>query len=324
MRVLEAMYYWIFGAQKLVVESDTLYIKGMLVNPGTGPNATINRWIEKILMFHSKLKHVPGENFAPDGLSRRDPHSGDEVFPNSEEGYDQNLPPEDHEDVDLTGQQPLEFEEFKHSIDKRGRYLQMLGDEPASMADFEQETTLQTTLEEAVHFRRTRVYKEERLAIPQYVQMQAPLIPGLESQWSEDKKELYKEEHCTKGMLKQDRKLRLVKEWLADPLKRSEGMNDDQEYRAFMRYASHFFLKGGRMYRKSIGMAHQLVVDKDHCMYMMGAAHDSLGHRGADKHGICPPMKSSLFRVFMTRHVPGYAPEASVLRFPSSWLDRNH
>jgi hypothetical protein len=122
MRVLEAMYYWIFGAQKLVVESDTLYIKGMLVNPGMGPNAMINRWIEKILMFHFKLKHVPGEHFAPDGLSRRDPHPGDEVFLNSEEGYDQNLPPEDHEDVDLTGPQPLEFEEFKHLIDTRGRY----------------------------------------------------------------------------------------------------------------------------------------------------------------------------------------------------------
>jgi hypothetical protein len=43
-----------------------------------------------------------------------------------------------------------------------------------------------------------------------------------------------------------------------------------------------------------------------------------------DKHGICPPMKSSLFRIFMTRHIPGYAPEASVLRFPSSWQGRNH
>ncbi|KAJ7884129.1 Pro-kumamolisin, activation domain-containing protein [Mycena olivaceomarginata] len=55
----------------------------------------------------------------------------------------------------------------------------------------------------------------------------------------------------------------------------------------------------------------------------------ALGARGisvltADKHGICPPMKSSLFRVFMTRHVPGYAPEVSVLRFPSSWQGRNH
>lgn len=34
------------------------------------------------------------------------------------------------------------------------------------------------------------------------------------------------------------------------------------------------------MYRKSLGSAHQLVVDKDHRMYMMRAAHDSLGHRG--------------------------------------------
>lgn len=34
------------------------------------------------------------------------------------------------------------------------------------------------------------------------------------------------------------------------------------------------------MYRKSLGSAHQLVVDKNHRMYMMKAAHDSLGHRG--------------------------------------------
>ncbi|KAJ7742091.1 hypothetical protein B0H14DRAFT_2637705 [Mycena olivaceomarginata] len=43
-----------------------------------------------------------------------------------------------------------------------------------------------------------------------------------------------------------------------------------------------------------------------------------------DKHRICPPMKSSLFRVFMTRHVLGYTPEGSVLRFPSSWRGWNH
>jgi hypothetical protein len=43
-----------------------------------------------------------------------------------------------------------------------------------------------------------------------------------------------------------------------------------------------------------------------------------------DKHRIFPPMKSSLFRVFMTRHVLGYASEVSVLRFPSSWRGWNH
>lgn len=45
------------------------------------------------------------------------------------------------------------------------------------------------------------------------------------------------------------------------------------EYCSFMRYASHFFLKEGRMYQKTLedGMAHRLVVDKVHWMYMMQA-----------------------------------------------------
>jgi hypothetical protein len=50
----------------------------------------------------------------------------------------------------------------------------------------------------------------------------------------------------------------------------------------------------------------------------------ALVSKSTDKHGICPPMKSSLFRIFVTRHVPGYTPEVSVLRFPSSWQGRNH
>ena len=279
MRALEAMYYWIFGVRRLVVETDALYIKGMLKNPGMGPNATINRWIEKILMFHFKLKHVPGERFAPDGLSRRDPHPGDEVFPNSEEGYDQNEPPEDHEDVDPDGPQPLELDEFKHLIDTRGGYLHM-GAEATCVDDFRQE--LETTYEmEGKAFEICRkAYQDGGVLMPQYVQISAPVIPDLETKWLDKKEEAYGEEHRTEAMKKQDNKLPLIKEWLKDPLIRPRGMNDDDEYRSFMRYASHFFLKGGRMYRKSIGTSHQLVVDKNFRMYMMRAAHDSLGHRG--------------------------------------------
>ena len=33
--------------------------------------ATINYWIAAILLFSFTLKHVPGNNFPPDGLSRR-------------------------------------------------------------------------------------------------------------------------------------------------------------------------------------------------------------------------------------------------------------
>ena len=40
------------------METDAKYIHGMLNNPNSGPNVTINRWIEKILMFYFTLRHV--------------------------------------------------------------------------------------------------------------------------------------------------------------------------------------------------------------------------------------------------------------------------
>ncbi|KIK13953.1 hypothetical protein PISMIDRAFT_17632 [Pisolithus microcarpus 441] len=41
---------------------DAKYIKGMLNNPDLQPNATINHWIEGILLFDFKLIHVPAIN----------------------------------------------------------------------------------------------------------------------------------------------------------------------------------------------------------------------------------------------------------------------
>jgi hypothetical protein len=55
LRALLHMQYWLLGCRRLVIETDAMYIKGMLSNPGMGPNATINRWIEQILMFHFQL-----------------------------------------------------------------------------------------------------------------------------------------------------------------------------------------------------------------------------------------------------------------------------
>jgi hypothetical protein len=61
MRTLNACKWWLLGCRKLVVETDAKYIKGMLSNPSLGPNATLNRWIDEILMFHFVLRHVPGK-----------------------------------------------------------------------------------------------------------------------------------------------------------------------------------------------------------------------------------------------------------------------
>jgi hypothetical protein len=61
----------------------------MLSNPSLGPNATVNRWIDRILMFHFTLVHKPGKGFRPDGLSWRDPHPGDPTYPDPDDIYDE-------------------------------------------------------------------------------------------------------------------------------------------------------------------------------------------------------------------------------------------
>src|ERR1700753_1524639 len=136
-RALTAMQYWLLGCRRLVVETDALYIKGMLSNPGMGPNATINRWIEQILMFQFKLKHVKGSTFAPDGLSRREVQPGDEEWPINEEEFEDCKLPENHPEWDYSIRQPEDFEAFKDQIDDRGGYLQEIDEEPERFNEFE-------------------------------------------------------------------------------------------------------------------------------------------------------------------------------------------
>ena len=60
----------IYGVKELHVEVDAKYIKGMLNEPDLQPNATMNRWIQGILMFDFKLIHVPADKHrGPDALS---------------------------------------------------------------------------------------------------------------------------------------------------------------------------------------------------------------------------------------------------------------
>jgi hypothetical protein len=41
-RVLDKNRYLLLGVRKLLVRTDTKYLKGMLQNPGQGPNVMIN------------------------------------------------------------------------------------------------------------------------------------------------------------------------------------------------------------------------------------------------------------------------------------------
>jgi hypothetical protein len=53
----------------------------MLNNPDIQPNAAINHWIMRILLFNFSLKHVPGpKHTGPDGLSHHHCALEDEDF----------------------------------------------------------------------------------------------------------------------------------------------------------------------------------------------------------------------------------------------------
>ena len=78
-RALRAYRLYIIGVKVFHVEVDAKYIKGMLNDPDLQPNATINRWIQGILLFEFELIHVPADRHkGPDGLSRKERAEGEE------------------------------------------------------------------------------------------------------------------------------------------------------------------------------------------------------------------------------------------------------
>ena len=287
-RALTHMQYWLLGCRKLVVETDAMYIKGMLDNPGMGPNATINRWIEEILMFHFTLKHVKGLTFSPDGLSRRRKQPGDPDYSSPEDGFDENPSPEKHPDWDEEIEQPYEFEQFKKGIDTRGGYFyEMVTEKPASsnFEAFEQLCwkTYSDDREEADIIR--KAYQKENLEMPQFIMSQIreeePMLPPDYFKFDPSKREEYPENHRSEAGILQDAKLKLIRDWLKDPVGNKPKGYSGQALRNFMHHAKKFFLdKGGRLFRKGLDSAHKLVVEKEHRMYIMRASHDSLGHRG--------------------------------------------
>ena len=90
-RALEVNEYLLIGCRKLIVETDAKYLSGMLNHPEMGSNATINRWIEKILMYHFEIRHVAGKTFGSDRLSQKESQLDDEKYLIDEDSGENNL-----------------------------------------------------------------------------------------------------------------------------------------------------------------------------------------------------------------------------------------
>ena len=279
-RALEASEYLLIGCRKLVVETDAKYIHGMLNHPEMGPNATINRWIEKILMFHFELRHVAGKTFGPDGLSRRDEQPGDEKYPPDEDLAEIHKPP--ILKIAEGSEPPLELDKFKDEIDTRGGYLHKMA---MSINCFEQEVA------QAVERKQTeglillkQLSQESRtensLDQGHLLQLANQLLLPDKIKVGDNESLRYPEEQRTNAGKMQDERLPLLKRWLTNPLARITEL-DEKAHRNLVRTATHFFItKEGRLYKKGIDGAHKLVVEKSQRMYLMKASHDSLGHRG--------------------------------------------
>ena len=221
------------------METDAKYIHGMLNHPEMGSNATINRWIENIMMFYFELRHVVGKSFGPDGLSRHKSQEGDEVY----------LTDEDHAEINAApklviaegSEAPLEFDEFKNDIDTRGGYVQQLA---LSVKQTELEKVRAHSAEEHVALEKCLTDKasdmsEERRVFLQYTNQY--LLPDKDEEQEVENAEVYPEEHRTKEGKLQDEHLPLIKQWLKDPLQRPSNL-DDRQFRNIVRASSQFFL----------------------------------------------------------------------------------
>jgi hypothetical protein len=103
-RALKAYRIHLVGVPELIVEVDASSIKGMLNNPDSQAAASVNRWIQGILLYDFTLVHVPGNKHrAPDALSRRRYTDMDE-FPDRDS--------DDSMDDGITKRKPLIVQEI--------------------------------------------------------------------------------------------------------------------------------------------------------------------------------------------------------------------
>ena len=111
--------------------------------------------------------------------------------------------------------------------------------------------------------------------------MASPMLLDDSMKFDPSNREVYEESHRTMTAQLQDEGLPNIWRWLEDSSFRPANLNKNQ-YRRFVNRAKRFYMDSDeRLYKKSTDGLHRLVVGKVHRMYMMRAAHDHLGHRGA-------------------------------------------
>lgn len=264
---------WLFGCRNLIVETDAKYIKGMIENPDLMPNATINRWIDQVLMFHFTLRHKAGATFGPDGLSRRPKQVGDpDIDKGEEEDYMMEGPP-GLIIADPSEPQPLDVKEFVDEIDSRGGFYNGIASDEKDFAQELSQARNQREIEKSFLDRELKG-KQEGQEIAQLTS--ALVLPdSSEKEIGSD----YSEEHRSKGAILQDELMYHIVQKFKDKDYKMRG-SDPSLLTRVERLRGRFTFYNGRIYRRSKDAVHRLYVAKENRMYMLKAAHDHSGHRG--------------------------------------------
>ena len=271
---------WVVGIRPLIVETDAKYLKGMLDNPDLMPNATINRWIDEINLFHFVLRHKAGATFGPDGLSRRPKHDDDPIYEpcSDDEEMEVDLPV--FEVADPTEPQPLPIEDFVDKIDTRGGYFHGIAN---SVDDFTKEldSADEQRGQETAGLRKGLSQKSQSLPGEKITYIQHLINAlALPVEGKEEKQEdYYAEDHRTVGGMEQDMMMPHVEELLKDRSYKPKGFSD-KRMKKLQRLSSRCLLYKGWLYKRGRESQHRLYVSKERRTYMMTAAHDHNGHRG--------------------------------------------
>jgi hypothetical protein len=215
---------WLFGARKLIVETDAKYIKGMLDHPDMMPNATINRWITEILMYQFVLRHKVGKTFGPDGLSRRPPQPSDPPLEicSDDERDEEMLGPPEFRVLDPTEPQPLPIEEFVDIIDSRGGYFQGVA---KSIHDFQEELTgAVKSVVETKDFILKRA--KERRVPAETIKQLVSVLSLLPEAVDDTTEKYYPEEHRSPGAIGQDDLVPHIIEWFRDKSYRPRNFSE--------------------------------------------------------------------------------------------------
>jgi transposase InsO family protein len=247
-RAIKKMMLYLVGIKHLVIEVDAKYIKGMLNSPDQVPSATLNRWIEGILMLPFTLRHVKAaKHLAADGLSRR-PRAEDDSSDGDEDDSER-------ETMDNRPKLRMENEVSEGTETNEQKF------EGAFLAevDREEEDEGDQTYEVRLGGRDESEKSDEK----------ADEEPrGEKENWSRWlEREHGSDLSATRAFLE-----RLTQPDDLDPLKMKN----------FISHARHYFLRGDRLYRRQDNGLHQLMVKRVDRGKVLRACHDELGHKGIE------------------------------------------